>query len=196
MFLSTSFSPFLMNKSLNYEEIKLELIPLDAPIKKIPELKLGTVLIPIFPSSNQIMFTKRSNKMKNHPGQISFPGGAVEEGETIVEACLRETNEEVGINNEKIQLLGRLPPLATSSNFFVYPIVGLVESDVKISVNPDEVEKVFFVQIEELLNDNNKVVEKESDSSKTYYLAGNYTIWGVTAQILEELFSTINKIEN
>ncbi|UJG41471.1 MAG: CoA pyrophosphatase [Candidatus Heimdallarchaeum aukensis] len=185
-----------MNKSLNYEAIKLELIPLDAPIKKIPELKLGTVLIPIFPSSNQIMFTKRSNKMKNHPGQISFPGGAVEEGETIVEACLRETNEEVGINNEKIQLLGRLPPLATSSNFFVYPIVGLVESDVKISVNPDEVEKVFFVQIEELLNDNNKVVEKESDSSKTYYLAGNYTIWGVTAQILEELFSTINKIEN
>ncbi|UJG44275.1 MAG: CoA pyrophosphatase [Candidatus Heimdallarchaeum endolithica] len=185
-----------MRKSLNYELIKSELIPLDAPIEEIPGLKLGTVLIPIFPNSNQIMFTKRSNKMKNHPGQISFPGGAVEEGETIIEACLRETNEEVGIINKKIKLLGRLPPLKTSSNFFVYPIVGLVESDVKIKINPDEVEKVFFVQIEELLDDNNKIVETELNISKTYYLAGNYTIWGVTAQILEELFSKINELEN
>ncbi|MHA1303704.1 MAG: NUDIX hydrolase [Candidatus Heimdallarchaeaceae archaeon] len=180
---------------LSFEDLKGSLSPIDAPVNTIDGLKLGTILIPIFYKQNKILFIKRSENLKDHPGQIAFPGGRVDPSDDgIVSACFRETFEEVGLKKDQIKLLGRLSPLETSSGFYVYPFVGLVEPEAKIIINPNEVEKVFFVSIADLLNPSNYSYSEKEGKVYTLYNVEGYTIWGVTSKILTELIAKIREL--
>lgn len=163
--------------------------PLDAPIEPIKNLKLAAVLIPIFSESERILFTLRTQIVRHHQGQISFPGGRYEEEDMNLQTtALRETFEEVGISNDKITLVGRLNPSITISNYYVLPFVGLVEENTPIRINNLEVEHCFLAPITELMKPESNVMGDFEGLQLPYYSYKNYKIWGVTGGILTDLF--------
>ena len=111
----------------------------------------AAVLIPIFSESNtyKILFTKRTNKVEHHKGQISFPGGSVEDQDnSYLETALRETCEEIGVRQQDVEVLGQIDDkLTVASNFIVRPFVGRIPHPYAFEINPDEVEKIISVPI-------------------------------------------------
>lgn len=168
---------------------------LDSPTTSKPNLRLAAVLIPLFPDSQKILFTKRNENLKQHQGQIAFPGGRFEVSDSsLVETALRETKEEVGIDRKYIEVIGRLNPLVTTSQHYVYPYVGLVEDKAEITINPDEVQEYFFADITHLLNQENCEKELFKGILLPYYQVDNYKIWGVTQQILTEFLNRVRLV--
>ncbi|MER3328419.1 MAG: CoA pyrophosphatase, partial [Candidatus Kapaibacterium sp.] len=89
----------------------------------------------------ELLFTLRSSKLRKHSGQISFPGGRADEGETYEQTALRETEEEVGISSSNIELVGRMSGLyVPPSNNVIQPVIGRIPSKIELLLNPDEVE--------------------------------------------------------
>ena len=151
----------------------------------------ASVLVPIQYENCmwEVIFTRRSMNMKNHSGQISFPGGKFEEEDkSLHTTALREAEEEIGLSALNVCLLGSLPSHETVTGFRIFPFIGIVtgyESHIKSSA---EVSEVFKVPLEFLLNKMNyskhTVIwngEKRSYLSVPY---GPYYIWGATARIL------------
>ena len=109
--------------------------------------KHAGVLVPIFKQAGEylILFTKRTTKVEHHKGQISFPGGAVDEADASVkETALREAWEEIGLQEEDVEILGRIDDtLTVVSNFIVHPFVGLIPNPYPFMINTDEVAKLI-----------------------------------------------------
>ena len=180
---------------ISYNKLKKELIPISAPIVKRREYKFAAVLVPIFTTEGKVLLTKRSNALRHHKGQIAFPGGKYEvEDKTLLETCLRETEEEVGIRREKIKIVGRMNPVSTTTKNCVYPFVGLINEEVTIKIN-EEVESYFFVSFEDLMNPRNQRIGFFQGGLRLYYLINNYKIWGVTRKILSDLVKKLKKIK-
>lgn len=139
-----------------------------------------------------IVLTVRSHKLRNHSGQISFPGGRIEEGETKLEAAFRETWEEIGIEQSQIEFITALSPLyVPPSNNTIYPFVGKLKSD-DYKINPSEVEEVFDVPIDFLIDKSNilfeeRLVENMMITIPCWDLNKSEKLWGATAMILSEL---------
>lgn len=183
-----------MSRINNIEQI---LEPIDAPVKTDTELRLAAVLIPYFYEKDKILFTKRNENLKQHQGQIAFPGGRFDESDkNLVETCLRETEEEVGINSSKIRLLGRLNPIITNSKHLVYPYVGLVDNSATITINPSEVDLVFCVTLTHLIDQENYFSGNIDGIETNYYQVQDFKIWGVTERILTDLISKMKDSEN
>ena len=125
-----------------------------------PKQRRACVLIPLIRSDGgwSILFTKRSENLAAHSGQIAFPGGAVESGETLEEAATRETEEEVGIPARHVELIGRLDDVITHSGFLVAPFVGVIHEPFDVVIQEAEVVEVFQVPIDALLNTKNPEV--------------------------------------
>jgi 8-oxo-dGTP pyrophosphatase MutT (NUDIX family) len=149
------------------------------------------VAIPIFDRDGEthILFTLRTDKVKHHKGQISFPGGAAEEGDgTILETAIRETVEEVGVPVSHMHVLGAFDDTITISGFHVTPVA--VGVDWPFPVNPcaDEIEEIIEVPLAALLAEGVPRVEMwdwEGQQVEMYfYDYGRYTIWGATGRIL------------
>lgn len=171
------------------EKLRNIVEPLDASINPINDLKLAAILIPIFKESERVLLTLRTQIVRHHQGQVSFPGGRYdEEDKNLQITAIRETYEEVGITRDKITLLGTLSPSITTSNYFVLPFVGLIEEDAIIKINNLEVEHCFLAPIEELMKPENNVMGDFDGLQLPYYKYGNYKIWGVTGGILTDLF--------
>lgn len=140
----------------------------------------------------QILFTLRSSNIKSHRGQISFPGGRVETGESYVETALRETKEEIGILPEKIEILKQLSTLyVPPSNAIIHPFVGILKSDCEFFINQEEVEDAFWVDFNFFLDTNNIIIEKWNFNGKTvdvplWKIHPKQVLWGATAMILSE----------
>ena len=136
-----------------------------------------------------VLFTRRAISLADHAGQVSFPGGRVEEGDlSPAHAALREAEEEVGLEAGCVEVVGELPHYLTSSGFRVHPIVGWAEPPIKVAPDPQEVSEVFEVPLAFLLDARNH--RRES----TFYRGeprefwsmpweGRY-IWGATAGML------------
>ncbi|MAI97313.1 MAG: coenzyme A pyrophosphatase [Rhodobacteraceae bacterium] len=145
-----------------------------------------------------VVFTKRSNNLSVHPGQISFPGGAIEPyDKSILHAGLREVEEEIGLVASKIETVGLLRPHETVSKFLIHPFIGIVRTNVKFKINPCEVAEIFEVPLAFLLNRENMkehqiVTEKEY---RGYYAIpyGPYYIWGATASIIKNFIDRYHK---
>ena len=121
----------------------------------ITNLTPASVLIPITIVKNDlvILFTKRTGVVNNHQNQISFPGGKIKSDDiSPLSASLRETQEEIGIREEDIEILGDLLPRNTSSGFFIYPFVGFIHNLAGIRINSMEVENILFIPIDWLQN--------------------------------------------
>ena len=152
----------------------------------------AAVLITIYnsPSGPTVIFTRRALGLKNHPGQISFPGGRVERiDESELSAALREAEEEIGLDSSKTTILGRLPSHETSTGFIVTPFICIIEEISHLRPNLSEVREIFEVPLNFLLNKKNMNIHKLviNCKEKGYYAIpyGPYYIWGATAHIVK-----------
>jgi 8-oxo-dGTP pyrophosphatase MutT (NUDIX family) len=141
------------------------------------------------PEGLTVLFTERAAHLRNHAGQISFPGGRVAPGESAVEAALREAHEEVGIRTEDVDVLGTLDVLLTGTGFSITPIVGAVTKlDFEPLIDPSEVASVFEVPLDYVLDETNIATawgERFGTRFRTLELHyGGHSIWGATAAML------------
>lgn len=155
------------------------------------KLRDAAVLIPIIAGSNglEVIFTKRSTAMRNHPGQISFPGGKQDASDTsFVHTALREAEEEIGLPQIDVTIIGALPKHETVTSFLVHPYVALVPSDFKSKILTNEVAEIFSAPLDHLLQPSNYVIEGRmwQGQRRQYFIVpyGPYYIWGATARML------------
>lgn len=162
-----------------------------------PTLKRAAVLIPLVPNGNgwSLLFSRRSANLAAHSGQIAFPGGGVESGESLEAAAVREADEEVGIGAEHIELIGRLDDLVTNSGFLVAPFVGIIDERVDYVLQASEVDEVFEVPIEALLQVAQPEVRYVTFRRKSYpayfYRYEQHEIWGLTGRILKHFLDFV-----
>ncbi len=152
------------------------------------------VLIPVIErvAGLSVLLTQRSAELKHHAGQVSFPGGRMEEHDAdVVQTALRETHEEVGIPPQAIDVIGYLPPMPTVTGYAVTPVVGLVRADVAVRIDRTEVEYAFEVPLAFLLDRRNeRALERVYEGRRIPTVEFHYEgerIWGATAHILVEL---------
>lgn len=151
-----------------------------------------------------IAFTQRKTYEGVHSGQMSFPGGKKDEEDTdLVQTALRETEEEIGLDRKRIEIIGRLSELyIPPSNFLVYPSVGFVEQVTEFVPQPAEVEKVVEVPVDFFLNRQNINMQTEIKIMggtilrvPAYHFNG-HVIWGATAIMLSEFTFILENIIN
>jgi len=154
-------------------------------------LKPAGVLIPVMQrtANLSVLLTQRSAELKHHAGQVSFPGGRMEEHDDDVRfAALRETHEEVGIEPRYVSVIGYLGAMPTITGYAVTPVVGLVSDAAELVIDRTEVEYTFEVPLEFLLDErNDQRVEREFQGRTFPMVEFHYEeqrIWGATAQII------------
>ncbi|MCS7085873.1 MAG: CoA pyrophosphatase [Bacteroidia bacterium] len=163
---------------------------------KAPEgARRGAVLCLLGPDANgkpSVLLTRRSDKLKHHRGQISFPGGGVDAGETPLQAALREAREEVGLSDESFVVLGALSNLyIPPSGNFVTPFLATASTVLDPVPDPEEVEEVFWVKIELLARP--ETLKRSELIRPNYGLVPYFDVhphvplWGATAMMLNEL---------
>jgi 8-oxo-dGTP pyrophosphatase MutT (NUDIX family) len=162
----------------------------------------NAVLLALFEEDGEarVVLERRSNALRRHRGEVSFPGGRIEPGESPVDAALREAHEEVGIDPTGVEVVGWLRPLRTYSGASViHPYVGVLSARPSLAVEPAEVAYAFDVAIGELLDEGvfrEEQWRRDADGVAGYvtiyvFEAGGETIWGATARILAELCALV-----
>lgn len=180
--------------------------PLAAPHTVVREAPLqerepvaAAVLVPIIarPSGLTVLFTRRTAHLRDHAGQVSFPGGRCEpEDATPIDTALRESLEEVGIEPAQVEVLGSLPEYFTGTGFRVTPVVGLVTPPLNLRLDDFEVAEVFETPLEFLLDASNYRREsvEVGGRMRTYWAVPwqEYFIWGATAGMLVSLRESLH----
>ena len=159
--------------------------------KLTSDLMAAAVLIPIITreASLSVLLTERSPDLKQHAGQISFPGGRMDAADSDIRAtALRETHEEVGIDPANVEIIGYLEPNPTVTGYAVTPVVALVELRQELIIDPLEVKSAFEVPLPFLLDEGNqRSAEREFEGVMVpiaEFNFGQYRIWGATASML------------
>lgn len=154
----------------------------------------AAVLVPVVdhPAGLTVLLTQRTAHLKAHSGQVAFPGGRAEPSDASPEfTALREAQEEIGLQPERVEVLARLPDYLTRTGFRVAPVVGLVAPPLELRPDPNEVERIFEVPLGFLLDPRNHVRRTREIMGRTvgYWempYEGNY-IWGATAGMIINL---------
>ncbi|HLY44265.1 MAG TPA: CoA pyrophosphatase [Stellaceae bacterium] len=157
-------------------------------------LRPAAVLVPLVDHSHgmSVLLTQRTAHLSAHAGQISFPGGRIEQHDPdAVAAALRETHEEVGLPPERVDVIGRLDTYITGTGFEITPIVGLLAPPFALAIDPYEVAEAFEVPLAFILDRrNHQRIERESAGRRRCFFVLPYegrNIWGATAGILVNL---------
>lgn len=157
-------------------------------------LRTAGVLVPVALEARgaRVYLTKRSSRLEHHPGQVAFPGGKMDEGDAdVVQAALREAQEEIALPPENVEVIGTLPSHETVTSFDVTPVVGLLRGGFTPIPEPGEVEEVFSVPLALVTDPARFAVESRlwRGHSRRYYTVphGPYYIWGATARMLRAL---------
>jgi len=167
-----------------------------------PRRVLSAVLIPIYRKQGQpyILFIQRTDRVRDHKGQISFPGGAYEEGdENLLQTALREATEEVGLMAEDVEVLGELDDFRTiGSNYVISPFVARIPWPYQFKVDEWETEEIIEVPIAALLDESNvrrgKDILDGKEIDQYYYHYQDNVIWGATARILKQLLGILTDV--
>jgi 8-oxo-dGTP pyrophosphatase MutT (NUDIX family) len=165
----------------------------------IKRLTRAAVLIPLFQKGGRyhVLFTKRTHRVKHHKGQISFPGGVVDEEDEGMEAtALREAFEEIGLPRDHVEILGTLDDAVTvSSAYLITPIIGEIPYPFSLSINEEEIEELLEIPLETLLEKDRWTREiysnggKEIPSDRFEY--EGRIIWGATARIMRQFLDIL-----
>ena len=165
-----------------------------------PGVKTAAVLVPLenVDDNWHLLFTRRTETVKNHKGQVSFPGGQADRGDSDPTlTALREAYEEVGILPEDIHILGCMNGFVTISRFLVVPVVGIVKWPVDLSLSELEVHSVFTIPLGWFGAKKHLSVEEYSEEGRSYQKVLFYkeyrseSVWGVTAQIVYHLIGIL-----
>ena len=161
-------------------------------------LREAAVLVPIVerPEGLTLMLTQRTDHLDHHPGQISFPGGHIEDNDASPEdAALREAEEEVGLERTHVEIIGRLDQYVTRTGFSITPIVGLIDPSHSVSADEFEVADIFEVPLAFLLDANNHRRDSRiyKGTKREFYAMpfGDYYIWGATAGMIRNLYDVL-----
>ena len=172
-----------------------------------PSLAINAaVLAALFEEDGEarIVLTRRSDDLRTHQGQVSFPGGRLDPGEDAPAAALREAHEEVGLDPSLVTTVGWLHPLLTMvSASFILPVLGTLAARPRLVANPVEVERIFDVSLAELADPDifheerwripGRVIAGSEDNSFPvwFFEISNELVWGATARMLHELLSIV-----
>jgi 8-oxo-dGTP pyrophosphatase MutT (NUDIX family) len=172
----------------------------DAPVFTVPPTS-AAVLVPLFERAGEhyLVLTRRTESVREHKGQISFPGGARDPRDvTLLETALRETEEELGIDPAMVKILGVLDDYLTVTNYQITPFVGAIPPDCTYHPHADEVAEVLEVPLRFLADParhRRELWEWEGSPREVYHLdAGSCVIWGATARIVLQLLATWNTL--
>lgn len=174
------------------------LSPRDAMTLDVPGRTDAAVLVPLHVDAGAlyVVFTKRRDDMRRHPGEISFPGGRREPGDAdLLATALRETEEEIGLRADEVEVLGALQPTPTvATGYAVYPFVGLIEPGRSWSLSPREVARVLELSFEDLrAGYGRRPLSRSGLPLRTEtYVVGDDLIWGATARMLGDLFERLS----
>jgi 8-oxo-dGTP pyrophosphatase MutT (NUDIX family) len=158
----------------------------------------AAVLVPLFQKDGDchLLFTKRSEEVKYHKGEISFPGGVVdEEDRELINTALREAHEEIGLKESDVQIIGVLDDIVTITEFIVTPIVGLFPYPYPFKVSEVEIAELIEVPLASLLEEDcfseREIFRGDQREIVFAYQYGKHIIWGATARILKQFLDFI-----
>jgi 8-oxo-dGTP pyrophosphatase MutT (NUDIX family) len=168
-----------------------------------PPFSHAAVLVPLFKKAEDchLLFTKRSEEVKYHKGEISFPGGVVHEDDSeLISTALREAFEEIGLKESDVQIIGILDDIVTITEFIVTPIVGLFPYPYPFKVSEAEIAELIEVPVSFLFDKNcfsEREIFRSGREEVIYnYQYGNHNIWGATARILKQFLDLISSASN
>ena len=175
--------------SYRFESLRPELLPEGG-------LRRAAVLVPLFEHGGaaHVLLTRRRPDLTRHAGQVSFPGGHIEEGEDALSAALRESREEIGLEPAEVDVLGRLDEtLVLATGFRLTPWVGIVPYPYRYVPQPAEVEAILYVPVAALRAPGvHRTEEREAYGDRHlvhFYELPTVTVWGATARVLHQLFT-------
>ncbi|WP_459478317.1 NUDIX hydrolase [Clostridium saccharoperbutylacetonicum] len=200
---------------MNIENIKSKIKDIKPYINGWKRMRRSAVIIPIINVDGevQVLFEVRSKKLNSQPGDICFPGGKIDDGETPKVAALREISEELGVSN--IEIINELDTVVRFDGIIIHPFVGVIEDVNEININKDEVDHIFLVPLDYLINhkylevsskikiDRPKdfpydlIVNKENYKFREagyrslFYKYEDYNIWGITAEMLQDFLDNL-----
>ena len=163
----------------------------------------SAVLVPIYQREGQyhILFTQRTERVKEHKGQISFPGGARQDGDkTLLDTALRESAEEIGLAPDQVKILGELDDTITEvTDYIISPFVGLIPWPYEFKVDGWETEAIIEAPVSALMNkdclrEETEIKDGRAVSSYFYHYGGK-VIWGATARILHQFLDIFVQVE-
>jgi 8-oxo-dGTP pyrophosphatase MutT (NUDIX family) len=162
------------------------------------KLRDAAVLVPVVDDGDEakVIFTQRTATLRKHSGQISFPGGSIDPDDISPEmAAIRETVEEIGLDDSFVETVGRLPNYLSSTGFRITPVLGVVKRGFSLQPNPTEVADVFEVPLSFLMDPANHTRDKRMvDGIDRHFYRMPYEtrmIWGITAGIVRTLYERL-----
>jgi len=152
----------------------------------------AAVLIPVLEDERGpvLVFTERRADLRRHPGEISFPGGRRDDDEALLTTALREAEEEVGLDRDRVEVIGALAPMGTFvTRYRIYPFVGIVADGADWVPSPHEVAQVLEFPLDELVAAyrNERLWEKRVPVRTPTFRVGGHLVWGATARLTEQL---------
>jgi len=187
-----------------YIKEKITAIANNDQVDTEPARKKAAVLAPLFEAQGEwnLLFTRRSDLVEDHKGQVSFPGGAFEMGDIFpVDTALREAWEEIGLPKENVEIIGWLPEMPTVTNYLVVPVIGIIKKPFHVQHSPSEVNRVFSIPIEWLADKKNYELKPYVHRSIRVHNVIYYReydgeiLWGLTARMTQLLLQTLNILE-
>ncbi len=190
-------TPALMDDTLDLVRRRLSRRP--RRVIEDPAMRRAAVLLPMYEDGGEayVLFTRRTDTVEHHKGQISLPGGSVDVGDAgLLDTALRETEEELGIAPAQVEILGALDDVYTVvSGFVITPFVGVIPHPIPLRINPHEIAEILDVPLAAFRDPGRlrvEVRERDGEQIQVYfYDHGEHAIWGATGRIMKDFVDAV-----